>query len=67
MNKAMITHDKFEVKMKGFEDKLSNPFEERNYSLVSRIIAEGIKAGMIKDSDPESNSKKHAKYIPFWG
>lgn len=41
--------------------------EEKNYSMASRIIAEGIRAGLIKDSDPESNSKKHAKYIPFWG
>jgi ATP-dependent DNA helicase RecG len=40
--------------------------EEKNYSMVSRIIAEGIKSGLIKDQDPESNSKKHAKYIPFW-
>lgn len=40
--------------------------EEKNYSMASRIIAEGIKSGLIKDQDPESNSKKHAKYIPFW-
>lgn len=40
--------------------------EEKNYSMVSRIISEGIKSGLIKDFDPESNSKKHAKYIPFW-
>jgi ATP-dependent DNA helicase RecG len=40
--------------------------EEKNYSIASRIILEGIKSGQIKDYDPESNSKKHAKYIPFW-
>ncbi|WP_231961667.1 ATP-binding protein [Urechidicola croceus] len=39
---------------------------EKNYSMASRIIAEGIKSGLIKDFDPESSSKKHAKYIPFW-
>jgi len=39
---------------------------EKNYSIVSRIITEGIKSGLIKYYDPESNSKKHAKYIPFW-
>jgi len=39
---------------------------EKNYSMASRIIAEGIKSGLIKDADPESSSKKHAKYIPFW-
>jgi len=41
--------------------------EEKNYSMASRIIAETIKSGLIKDYDPESSSKKHAKYIPFWG
>lgn len=40
--------------------------EEKNYSIVSRIIAEGIKAELVKDYDPDSNSKKHAKYIPVW-
>jgi predicted HTH transcriptional regulator len=40
--------------------------EEKNYSIVSRIIAEGIKSELIKDYDSESNSKKHAKYLPFW-
>jgi ATP-dependent DNA helicase RecG len=40
--------------------------EEKNYSIVSRIIAEAIKSGQIKDFDPEKRSKKHAKYLPFW-
>ena len=40
--------------------------EEKNYSIASRIISETIKSGLIKDYDPESSSKKHAKYVPFW-
>tara|TARA_R110000868_G_scaffold130408_1_gene340046 strand:+ start:196 stop:1641 length:1446 start_codon:yes stop_codon:yes gene_type:complete len=40
--------------------------KEKNYPIASRIISETIKAGRIKDSDPDSNSKKHAKYVPFW-
>ena len=40
--------------------------EEKKYSFASRIIAERIKSELIKDYDPESNSKKHAKYIPYW-
>lgn len=40
--------------------------EAKNYSMVSRIIAEAIKADLVKDFDPESSSKKHAKYLPFW-
>lgn len=40
--------------------------EEKNYSMASRIISEAIKSGVIKDFDPDSKSKKHAKYIPYW-
>lgn len=40
--------------------------EDRNYSVASRIIADTIAVGLIKDYDPESSSKRHAKYIPFW-
>jgi predicted HTH transcriptional regulator len=39
---------------------------EHNYSIASRIISESIKSGLVKDYDSESNSKKHAKYLPFW-
>jgi ATP-dependent DNA helicase RecG len=40
--------------------------EEQNYSIASRIIADTIKAGLIKPFDPDSSSKKHAKYVPIW-
>jgi predicted HTH transcriptional regulator len=40
--------------------------DEKNYSTASRIIAEGIKSGMVKDYDSENKSKKLSKYIPFW-
>ena len=40
--------------------------EEQNYSIASRIIAETIQAGFVKDYDTESKSKKYAKYVPFW-
>ena len=39
---------------------------EKNYSIVSRIIAESIDEGLIKAYDPENKSRKHASYIPFW-
>ncbi|MEN0003540.1 MAG: ATP-binding protein [Bacteroidota bacterium] len=39
---------------------------EKNYTTASRIIYDSVKAGLIKDSDPNNKSKKHAKYIPFW-
>lgn len=40
--------------------------EEKNYSVVSRIISETIQAGLIKYYDIENKSKKYAKYVPFW-
>ncbi|HEY0762434.1 MAG TPA: ATP-binding protein [Pyrinomonadaceae bacterium] len=40
--------------------------EEKNYSIASRIIADTIKAQMVKLFDPESSSKKHARYVPIW-
>jgi predicted HTH transcriptional regulator len=39
---------------------------DENYSIASRIIADTMDAEMIKSFDPESASRKHAKYVPFW-
>lgn len=40
--------------------------EEQNYPMASRIISDSIKAGLIKDYDTESKSRKYAKYVPYW-
>lgn len=40
--------------------------EERNAAMASRIIAETIRARLIKPSNPDSRSKKLARYVPFW-
>ncbi|MFD2200184.1 ATP-binding protein [Shivajiella indica] len=40
--------------------------DEKNYPMASRIISDSIESGLIKDYDPESKSKKYAKYVPFW-
>ncbi|MDG2989391.1 putative DNA binding domain-containing protein [Candidatus Synechococcus calcipolaris G9] len=37
-----------------------------NASIASRIISDTVVAGFIKPYDPSSESKKHAKYVPFW-
>jgi ATP-dependent DNA helicase RecG len=39
---------------------------DKNYSIASRIIAETIKADLIKQDAATSASKKHARYLPFW-
>lgn len=40
--------------------------ENHNYSVASRIIRDALEAGVIKEDDPESKSRKYASYIPFW-
>lgn len=40
--------------------------EEKNYPVVSNIIKDTLEAGYIKPGDPESKSRKHAFYVPFW-
>jgi len=39
---------------------------EKDYPKASRIIRETIEAGLLKPFDPDSKSRKHAKYLPFW-
>lgn len=38
----------------------------RNYPQASRIIAETEREHLIKPFNPESNSRKFARYVPFW-
>ncbi len=37
-----------------------------NYPTASKIISDTIEAGLVKDFEKGSTSKKFAKYIPFW-
>lgn len=39
---------------------------ERNYPMASRIIADTLKAGLIKSESSATKSKRLAKYVPFW-
>ena len=40
--------------------------EERNYSVISRIIGDTIEAKLIKYKDPTNKSRKYSSYIPIW-
>ena len=40
--------------------------EEKDVSIVSRIIKDAVAEGMIKLSDPESASRKYSRYVPIW-
>jgi ATP-dependent DNA helicase RecG len=39
---------------------------DENAAMVSRIIKDTYEAGLIKEEDPESTSRKYVKYIPVW-
>jgi predicted HTH transcriptional regulator len=41
--------------------------EEKNYSMVSRMIKETTNMGLIKEFNPENQSRKFKSYIPYWG
>ena len=40
--------------------------ESKNSSMISRIIKDSLEKKVIKSADPDSDSRKHAKYLPFW-
>ncbi|MBL8968553.1 MAG: putative DNA binding domain-containing protein [Spirochaetaceae bacterium] len=40
--------------------------EEKNYSMVSRVITDAKAAGLVKDADPENRSRRDARYVPFY-
>ncbi len=40
--------------------------EKINYSIISRLIKEAVENNLIKEANPESNSKKYIGYIPAW-
>ena len=38
----------------------------KNSAQASRIISETIDAELIKPSDPDNQSRRHKKYVPYW-
>jgi ATP-dependent DNA helicase RecG len=39
---------------------------DANSAQASRIIRETLHEGLIREHDPDSRSRKHARYVPFW-
>ena len=58
MEKAQMTNQSFRERM---------GIDEKNYSMVSRIIKEAINSALIKEYSPENKSRKFTSYIPYWG
>lgn len=40
--------------------------KESSAAQASRIIREALESGTIKEFDPENQSNKHNKYVPYW-
>lgn len=40
--------------------------DDKNYSMASRLIKDALIAGVIKEADTDSKSKKYAKYLLYW-
>ncbi len=54
-------------------EKMSNESLRERFSLsshklylVSRVIQDAMRQDLLKLDDPESNSKRYARYVPFW-
>lgn len=45
-------------------DRFKLPETKADYA--SRIIRDTIEANLIRDENPESGSRRYAKYVPFW-
>jgi predicted HTH transcriptional regulator len=58
MEKVQMTNQTFRARM---------GIEEKNYSMVSRMIKETLNIGLIKEYAPENQSNKFKSYIPYWG
>jgi ATP-dependent DNA helicase RecG len=39
---------------------------EENYSQVSRVIADAVRAAFIRPDPPDATARRHAKYVPYW-
>lgn len=47
-----------------FRDRLG--IEEHNSAVASRIIKDTLDAKLIKEDNPENQSRKYRKYVPWW-
>jgi ATP-dependent DNA helicase RecG len=39
---------------------------ESKAETISRVIRDAVDAGRLKPEDPDSRSKRYARYVPFW-
>ena len=40
--------------------------DDKNLAVASRIIRDTLNSGLIKEDNPDNNSKKFKKYLPYW-
>ena len=39
---------------------------DTNYPIASKVIQDALKDELIKPYDPDNQSKRHSRYVPFW-
>lgn len=50
---------------KSFRERMG--VEGKNYPMVSIVIREAVKRGLIKVGTPEGTNRRDVAYIPSWG
>ena len=40
--------------------------DKKNSAQISRVIGDTIQAGLVHSYNPDSESRRHASYVPFW-
>ena len=50
---------------KSFRERMG--VDEKNYPMVSIVIREAVKKGLIKVGTPEGTNRRDVAYIPSWG
>ena len=49
-----------------FRERLGLSDKRADTEAASRVIRDTLELGLIRLNDPESKSKRYAKYVPFW-
>jgi hypothetical protein len=61
---SVKTYPRLDFRIHEWDYELNIP--DSDPSKATRIIKETMSAGLLKPKDPDSASRKHAKYLPFW-
>lgn len=61
---CLLNEDNIAMTNQSLRERLS--ISKNNSAMVSRVIADTLACGFIKQADPDNQSKKYNSYIPFY-